>query len=122
MMHIIKKKEHFVYYFCTYFKTNQVFINTLFIHEILKPRPLKIIMLIVTIELYFVTNALFYNEEYLSKLFNSKEEDSFFSFVPRRFNEFIYTSMVNGFITYLMGYFFLEEIKIKRIFFRNKKK
>ena len=29
--------------------------------------------------------------------------------------------MVNGFISYLIGYFFLEEIKIKRIFLRNKK-
>ena len=28
--------------------------------------------------------------------------------------------MVNGFIAYLIGYFFIEENKIKRIFFRNK--
>ena len=74
----------------------------------------------MTIELYFVINALFYNEEYLSELFNSKQKDTFFSFVPRRFNQFVYTSMVNGVISYLIGYFFIEEDKIKRIFIRNK--
>ena len=74
----------------------------------------------MTIELYFVINALFYNEDYLSELFNSKEKDSFFSFVFRRFNQFVYTSAVSGIISYLIGYFFVEEEKLKRIFNRNK--
>ena len=74
----------------------------------------------MTIELYFVINALFYNEEYLSNLFNSKEEETFFSFIPRRVNEYIYTSAVSGIISYLIGYFFIEEVKLKRIFSRNK--
>ena len=115
-----KEKRTFCQYFYEKFKNNQIFINSFFIKEIFRPRPLKILLLINTIELYFVINALFYNEEYLSKLFNSKEEDTFFGFIPRRFNEFIYISMVNGFIAYLIGYFFIEENKIKRIFFRNK--
>ena len=74
----------------------------------------------MTIELYFVINALFYNEEYLSILFNSNKKDSFFSFVPRRLNEFVYISAVSGIISYLIGYFFVEEEKLKRIFLRNK--
>ena len=74
----------------------------------------------MTIELYFVINALFYNEEYLSELFNSNEEEYFFSFVPRRLNQFIYTSAVSGIISYLVGYFFVEEIKLKKIYIRNK--
>ena len=63
---------------------------------------------------------LFYNEEYLSELFNSKKKDTFFSFIPRRINQYIYTSAVSGIISYLISYFFVEEIKIKRIFSRNK--
>ena len=107
-------------YFTDVFINNQIFINAFCIHEILRPRSLKLLILIMTIELYFVITALFYNEEYLSELFNSSEKDTFFSFVPRRVNQFIYTSAVSGIISYLIGYFFIEEGKIKRIFRRNK--
>ena len=115
-----KDKRTFFLYFFEIFKNNQIFINSFCIIETLKPRPLKLLILIMTIELYFVITALFYNEEYLSELFNSSEKDSFFSFVPRRVNQFIYTSAVSGIISYLIGYFFIEEGKIKRIFRRNK--
>jgi hypothetical protein len=115
-----KDKRTFCQYFCEKFKDNQIFINAFCIHETLKPRALKCLILIITIELYFVITALFYNEDYLSELFNSEEEDGFFDFVPRRINEFIYTSAVSGIITYLMGYFFVEELKVKKIFLRNK--
>ena len=117
---IDKDKRTFCQYFCENFQNNQIFINTFFIQEIMKPKTLKILILIITIELYFVITALFYNEEYLSELFNSSEKETFFSFVPRRINQFIYTSAVNGIISYLIGYFFVEQGKIKRIFKRNK--
>jgi hypothetical protein len=63
-------KRKFCEYFSENFKNNQIFINAFCIHEILRPRALKILILIMTIELYFVINALFYNEDYLSILFN----------------------------------------------------
>ena len=113
-------QRKFCDYFKETFKNNQIFVNALCIHEILRPRSLKLLILIMTIELYFVINALFYNEEYLSELFNSEEKDSFFSFVPRRFNQFVYTYAVSGIISYLIGYFFVEEEKLKRIFIRNR--
>jgi len=115
-----KDKRTFCEYFFEKFKNNQIFINTFFINEILRPKSLKFIILIITIELYFVINALFYNEEYLSELFNSNKEELFFSFVPRRFNQFMYTSAVSGIISYLVGYFFVDETKLKKIFIRNK--
>ena len=114
------EKRKYCEYFSENFKNNQIFINAFCIQEKLRPRALKILILIMTIELYFVINALFYNEEYLSTLFNSNKKDSFFSFVPRRFNQFFYSSAVSGIISYLIGYFFVEEEKIKRIFIRNK--
>ena len=113
-------KRKFCEYFSENFKNNQIFINAFCIHEILRPRALKILILIMTIELYFVINALFYNEDYLSILFNLNKKDEFFDFVPRRFNQFVYTSAVSGIISYLIGYFFVEEEKLKRIFIRNK--
>ena len=62
-----------------------------------------------------------YNEEYLSELFNSNEPEHFFSFVPRRLSQFFYTSVVSIIISFLIGFFSIEEEKIKRIFIRFKK-
>ena len=117
---IDKEKRTFCEYFCEKFKLNQIFFNTFCIKEPLRPRSLKILVLIMTIELYFVVNAIFYSEDYLSELFYSTEKEKFYSFIPRRFNEFIYTSAVSGIISYFVGYVFVEETKIKKTFIRNK--
>ena len=117
---IEKEKRSILTYFCEKFKINQIFINTFLIKEPLRPRSLKILVLIMTIELYFVINALFYNEDYLSDLFHSTKKEKFFSFIPRRYNEIIYTSAVSEIISYFVGYVFVEEEKIKKIFRKNK--
>ena len=117
---IDKEKRKFCPYFWEKFQMNQIFINTFFIREPLRPHSLKILVLIMTIELYFVINALFYNEDYLSDLFYSTKEEKFYSFILRRFDELIYTSAVSGIISYFVGYVFIEEEKIKKIFRRNK--
>ena len=118
---IEKDQRTLCQYFCANLKDNQIFVNTFCQNEDLKPRPLKIILLILTIELYFTVNAIFYNEDYLSELFQSNKKDKFFSFVPRRFNHFVYISLVNGVISYLIGFFFDNEKNLKRIFKRIKK-
>ena len=117
---IDKETRTFCTYFCEKFQVNQIFINSFYIKEPLRPRSLKILVLIMNIELYFVINAIFYNEDYLSDLFNSTEEEKFYSFIPRRLNEFIYTSAASGIISYFVGYVFVEEDKIKKVFRRNK--
>ena len=117
---IDKETRAFGSYFCEKFQINQIFINSFFINEPFRPKSLKILLLIMTIELYFLINAIFYNEDYLSDLFYSTEEEKFFSFIRRRFNEFIYTSAVSGIISYFVGYVFIDEDKIKKIFRRNK--
>ena len=117
---IDKEQRTFGSYFCEKLKNNQIFINAFYINETLRPKSLKILVLIMTIELYFVINAFFYNENYLTDLFYSTEEEKFYSFIPRRFNEFIYTSAVSSIISYFVGYVFIDEDKIKKIFRRNK--
>ena len=116
-----KETRTFGTYFCEKFKYNQIVLNTFCVNELFKPRTFKIILFLTTIELYFVINALFYNEEYLSELFNSNEPEHFFSFVPRRLSQFFYTSVVSIIISLLIGYFSIEEEKIKRIFIRFNK-
>ena len=99
---------------------NQIFVNTFYIKEEFRPMNLKILVLIMTIELYFVINALFYNEDYLSDLYFSTEEEKFYSFFMRRFDECIYTSAVSGVIAYFVSYVFIDDKKIKKIFIRNR--
>ena len=117
---IDNEKRKFCSYFCEKLKNNQIFINTFYINETFRPKSLKILVLIMTIELYFVINALFYNENYFTELFYSTEEEKFYSFITRRFNEMIYTSTVSVIISYFIGYVFIDEDKIKKILRRNK--
>ena len=116
-----KEKRSFCKFLCDKYKKNQIIINTFFVDEIFKPRPIKIILFLLIIESYIVINALFYNEEYLSELFKSQQKDRLFSFVKRRINHFIYLSSVNLVISYIIGFFFVGEDKVKRIFIRYNK-
>ena len=113
-----KETRTFCEFFSEKYKNNQIIINTFCAKEIFKPITIKILLFILTIELYMVINALFYNEEYLSNLFNSNEKETFFSFVPRRISHFLYCSFVNIIISYVISFFYMEEDKIKRIFIR----
>ena len=115
-----KEKRNFFTYFMIKIRQNQMLINAFFLKEPLKPKPLKFLLIIMTFELYFIINALFYTEDYLSELFNSNKKERFFDFVGRRINYFIYTSAVSKIITYLVEYCFIEEKKIKKILLRNK--
>ena len=117
---IDKEDRSFKQYFYEKMMENQIFLNTFFLYETFKPITFKIISFVLIIELYFIVNALFYNEDYLSELFNSDKEDSFFSFVPRRINQFIYTSSIKIIILYLINFFFMEEEKLKKIFVKFK--
>ena len=113
---IQKDKRTFCEFFTEKMINNQMFINTFYNKDMFKPRILKIMLLVMTIELYFVITALFYTEDYLSERFNSDEKENFFSFIPKRINAFIYTSIVNGIIGYFLTYFFDHEDFLRRIF------
>ena len=117
---IDKEKRTFFMFFCEKFQESQIIIYTFLIKQPLRPRPLKIMLFFLMIEIYFVVNALFYTEEYLSEIFRINSKDGFFDFVPRRFNQFVYIYVVIGFISYIFGYFFIEDKKVKKIFVKNK--
>ena len=110
--------------FCEFFneklKTKQMIINTFCHKENLKPMSIKIILLFLNIDLYFVINGLFFDEEFLSSLFNSDEKETFFSFVPRSISRFYYIVIVGIIVGIIVDCIFFEERKIKRIFKREK--
>ena len=111
-----KEKRLFFDYFCDKFKKKQVFLELILINEPLKPKTLKILMLILETEICFVINAMFINEDYISKLFHSDKEENFISFLPRAVDRSIFTVISCFIIRNLVDCLFVEERRIKNIF------
>ena len=113
-------KRTFCQYFYDKFMENQIIMNTFFNHDYLKPITIKVILLLLNIDLYFVVNGLFYSESYISELFHSDEEETFFSFFSRSISRIFYTTIIDVIISSIIDCMFIEEKKIKRIFKREK--
>ena len=109
--------------FCPYFwervKSNILFLDIIFIDEPTCPRSIKTALLLVNFDLYFLINALYMNEDYISEIYHSNDE-SFFNFVPRTNNNLFYILAFTSFSRYLITCFFFDEKKIKNIFRREK--
>ena len=103
-------------YFWDILKRKQVFLDLLLIDDPIKPKTLKALLLILDIEVCFVINAMFINEEYVSKLFRSTKEETFLSFVPRSINRMVYSIIASLIIAYIVGCLFIEEGRLKSIF------
>ena len=97
-----------------------IIINTFSSSDPLRPVMVKVVILLLYIDLYFVINGLFFSEEYISEVYHLEKEDKFFSFVPRSIPRFIYTMFSSVIIIFLIECFFVEEKVIKRIFLREK--
>ena len=75
----------------------------------------------MTFDLFFLINGLFYSDSYISEVFNLNEKETLFSFVPRSIDRFVYTTVVGSIIRYIIKFSFVEEIKIKKIFLKERK-
>ena len=117
---IEKDNRKFCEYFSETVKDKQVLSNTFCSKEDLKPRSIKIILLILNIILYFSINGLFFSEDYISEVYHLKGEEKFFTFFPRSINRFFYTTLVSIIIGFIVDCFFIEEKKIKRALIREK--
>ena len=112
---LIKDKRLFFDYFWDKLKRKQVILEIFLVDDPIKPKTLKIQQLILDIEVCFVVNGMFMNEDYVSKLFHSDKEENFLSFLPRSINRCIYTIIISILISYLVGCFFIEEKRLKNI-------
>jgi len=117
---IKKDKRKFTTYLYDKMKSSQIILNTFYYNEPLRPKSIKIILFILDIDLYFLVNGLFFNEEYISEVYHLEKEDTFFSFIPRAYDRFLYATVVGGVVNYVIDCFFIEEKKIKGIFKREK--
>ena len=112
-------KRTFCQYYWEKMKTEQIILSTFFNQEILKPLPMKIILLILNIDLYLIINGLFFNENYMSDLLKSND-DNIISFISRILGRIVIITLTGVIINYIIEFFFVEESKIKKIFKREK--
>ena len=117
---IKKDKRSFFEFLCQRLYEKQIILNTFCFKDNLRPMSIKIILQLLTIDLYFVINGLFFGEEYLSELFNSTEKETFFSYIPRSIDRFFKMTIVGFIINVIIDCTFIEEKKVKRIFIREK--
>ena len=116
---IEEDKRTFCQYLGEKIKDNQIILNIFFVSEIVKPKSIKIAYFIMTIDIYFFTNGLFYSESYISERFNSKGEEKPFSFISRSIDRFIYSTIVANIIAFIFSIFFEDEKKIKKILLKK---
>ena len=109
---LIKENRTFCEIFVEKLKENLDILN-IFIFDDLEPRSLKIILFMLKVDIYFVSNGLFYNEEYISELFYSTKKENFFSFLTRSVNRIFYCSLVGIVIDFLLDWFFQKSNQIK---------
>jgi len=107
-------------YFCDKLKHKQVFLELFCVKDPLNPVALKLLLLILDLEICFVVNAMFINEDYVSDLFHSKKEETFISFIHRAVNRCIYTIFAKVCVNYFIGCLFVEDREIKNIFRKEK--
>ena len=116
----VTERDHrsFCEYFTEQIKSNLLIINIILTKEPFKPRTIKLLLFIINIDLYLIINALFINEEFISDIFHS-DNDNFFNFLPRCIDRIFYTTLVKVIVNYIVDCFFIEEKKIK-IIVKNK--
>ena len=116
---IIVDKRNFCQYFWEKIKYSQFILDILLINDPIKPRAIKILLFLINLDLYFLINSLFMNEDYISKIYHS-DDTSFFSFIKRTDNNLFYISTIGIMLRYLITCFLIEEKKVKKIFIREK--
>ena len=113
-------KRTFFQFFIDKLKVNQMILNTFYTKDPLRPRPLKIILFILVIDLYLFINGLFFNEDYISQMFTASDAEGIIPFIERFMERFLYITLVGVIINYIIECFFVDEKKIKGIYKREK--
>ena len=116
----LSDKRLFFDYFCDKLRKKQLILQIFCAHSPLKPLTIKLLHLILDIEICFVLNAMFINENYVSKIFHLTKKETFISFIPRSLYRIFYTIIDSVVVNYFIKCLFVEESKIKGVLKREK--
>ena len=118
---IVFEKRTFLEHFIDGLKEKQIIAHTFIAYHELKPRTMKVIVFILNVIFYFVVNGLFFSESVIRELYEVDEDkENFFSYFPRSIQRIVYSTLVSIVIGIITDFFFIEEIKLKKIFKREK--
>ena len=118
---IVFEKRTFLEHFTDGLKEKQIIAHTFIAYHELKPRTMKVIVFILNVIFYFVVNGLFFSESVIRELYEVDEDkENFFSYFPRSIQRIVYSTLVSIVIGIITDFFFIEEIKLKKIFKREK--
>lgn len=110
--------------FCEMYKdellSRHIFLSNIFEEDKYKPRTLKYIVYLLSLNLYFVVNALFFSESYIGEIYRENKEEKFFSFIPRSIKRIIYAFLVGAIVNFLFDFIIISGNKIKHLL--NKRK
>ena len=109
---VIYDKRNFCKMLWYSLKEKQTLINTFFSPNQLKPFSMKLLVLIFSFSCYFVINGFLYNEEYVSTKLESKGNKTFYEYLSDSIERILYTSIVGGIISFIIGILFNTEKKI----------
>ena len=117
---LTKDKRKFCQYLFYRIKANLLIIDIFFNSQNqIKPRIIKILLLVLNLDVYLIIITFFFNEDLISEIYNSKNDNQF-SFAIRTLNRIFY--IIIAIFTYnnIIDCFFIDEKKIKSIFRRQK--
>ena len=117
---IIYDKRTFSQIFWYTLKQKQTIINTFCSKDPLKPFSIKLSVMIFSFTCYFVINGFLYNEEYVSNKLTSEGNKGFYEYISDSIERILYTSIVGGLISFIIGILFNTEKKIEKVIDKNK--
>ena len=117
---IIYDKRNICNMFWYTLKQKQSIINTFCVKNSFKPFSIKLLVIIFTFSCYFVINGFLYNDEYVSTKLKSDEDKTVFDYLNDSIQRIIYTSLIGGLISFVIGMVFDVERKIQNEINKNK--
>jgi hypothetical protein len=118
---LINDKRNIKELFTSILIQKQAIVNIIKEDDEFRPKLLRVIIHILTIDLYFVINGFFFNESYIAELYHSQKEEKFFSFISRSFERIIYASLVTVIVNFLINCIIIDGNKIKSTLIREQK-
>ena len=116
-----KDKRTFGIFLINLIVKKQIIANTFFLEEETIPKYLKIIIFILYIVLYLLTNSIFLDTSYINKVYyiESNKEYVLF-FIKHLFKYLVYSFTIIAIIRFLMDKFFVNKESIRKIIKREK--
>ena len=104
---IRRDKRTICTFFCDKLQSDFFTLNVFCLYEPLNPRPIKLLLFIMNVDLNFFVNGLFFTEDHLEEVFNI-QNDSFLNIIDRFMDRILYITLIEIIINYIADFFFYE--------------